>query len=382
MQNSEWYDVKFLESATNLKALIKRSVGRTPSTSIATQIAICIQQGRLFFEAATSAPLQIKPLQLYYGVLAFSKAVVLARNISSLDALIASHGLLDISANNSRVEELKLKVGTRGAFQEFNDAVAALGRIWHFENAMLKWQLKPFDSVQDLDGFQISITEIFSRIPGLSHSFQQTFGSRAKSWPIGLDFHSSGNGQCDLRIDDPELFSDRESLVMLVRKWRTDYSFLNEWSFSEATHAWNKSVLIFQNFNKESHDDLALDSLIQGNDGFVTSRVMLGSQRKWISALEILPPLAGGITLGHQHVIQPINSIYLSEFSLQFLASYLLSSLVRYRPQTWQHAISRSITTDKPADDRSLALVEQFLSEVLSGFPKLVIHAIDYTRLS
>jgi hypothetical protein len=71
---------KLLESATNVRGLLGNSMGRTPSASIAREIAVCIQQGRLFFEAAAVAPIQIMPLQIYYGVVAFAQAVIVARN--------------------------------------------------------------------------------------------------------------------------------------------------------------------------------------------------------------------------------------------------------------------------------------------------------------
>ena len=79
---NDWYDIKFLESATNLRELIGNSTGRKPSAAIAREIAVCIQQGRLFFEAAAEAPIQIKPLQIYYGVVAFAQAVIVELNAS------------------------------------------------------------------------------------------------------------------------------------------------------------------------------------------------------------------------------------------------------------------------------------------------------------
>jgi hypothetical protein len=381
MQDSDWYEIKFLESAANLKGLIKKSLDKVPSTKIATQIGVCIQQGRLFFEAASSAPLQIKPLQIYYGVLAFSRAVVLARKLVPIDTLTASHGLTDVSAHNANIENLAVKIGNRGTFQELNDAVAPLGRIWYFEDSMPKWISNPFSNAESLRGHRIGITDIFSRIPDISRTFERTFGSSPKAWPISLYFHPITTGQCDLRVDDPNLFTDKESLIFLVQKWRREYPFLNQWCFSEASLAWGYSVLIFRNIKKGTLNDLAIETLVQGNNGFSTTHTLMGSQFEWITAFDILPPLSGGITNVAPYAIQPLGSVYLSEFSLQFLASYLLSSLVRYRPQIWQHAISRSFTAETPADDKALAMVEQFLAGVLNDFPKLVVRATDYLRV-
>lgn len=78
--------------------------------------------------------------------------------------------------------------------------------------------------------------------------------------------------------------------------------------------------------------------------------------------------------------MQPINNVNLSEYALQFLGAFLLSSLVRYRPQIWQNAISRSVTAQSPADDGSLSLIEYCLDDVLSGFPEMVVRVMDYQR--
>jgi hypothetical protein len=382
MDNPDWPEIKFLESIDNLKGLIKRSIGRAPSTTIASQIAVCIQQGRLFFEAAASSPLQIKPLQLYYGIIAFSKAIIISRTLKSIDTLVPSHGLSDISTHNSSVEKLILRVRKRGTFQEFNDAVAILGRIWYFEHWMPRYVPKPFSNAADLSGQPIDIMEILSRLPALSHLFGRTFESNSNVLSIQLTFDSTLTTQCVLRIDDPELFTDAASLAALIRRRREQYTFLAKWCFSEAVLAWGKSVLTFRNVDRGSYDDITPESLVRSNVGFSSALELIGAGFKDISAFEILPPLSGGITHANTYAIQPIRSCYLSEFSLQFLASYLLSSLVRYRPQSWQHALSRSSSTKSPTDDRSLALLEQFLSTTLSDFPKLVIHAIDYLRAS
>lgn len=60
MLAADWSSIKFLESTTNLRVLLKRVTGRTPSTQVAREIATCLQQGRLFFEIDASAPLQIQ----------------------------------------------------------------------------------------------------------------------------------------------------------------------------------------------------------------------------------------------------------------------------------------------------------------------------------
>ena len=79
---------------------------------------------------------------------------------------------------------------------------------------------------------------------------------------------------------------------------------------------------------------------------------------------DILPPMVNeGDTLKPKLLtVQPINGAYLSQYSLQYMGMYLLSSLVRYQPQIWVNAI-----TEK---DSILALTELFVSLILNEFPK------------
>ena len=263
---NDWYDIKFLESATNVRQLLGNSMGRTPSASIAREIAGCIQQGRLFFEAAAVAPIQIKPLQIYYGVVAFAQAVIVARNGNSLSTLVRAHGLTDVTPLDAGVEELALDVENSGTFQEFNDAVAPLGRIWYYDSWMPKWHEKPFDAAAGLSDQRIAITDILARVPGLSEKFTQTFGSPSKTIPITLDFGQQNTGNCTLRIDDPVLFADRASLISSIQRLRAAYPFLERWRFAEAVHAWGNSIINFDNFDRRGHDDLSEENLIQANN--------------------------------------------------------------------------------------------------------------------
>jgi hypothetical protein len=339
---------------------------------------VCIQQGRLFFEAAEVAPIQIKPLQIYYGIVAFAKAVVVAKRGESLSTLTRGHGLKDVTPAGSGIEELTLQFENGGTFQEFNDAIAPLGRIWYFENSMPRWFGKPFDLSGDLSRKRISIKDVLSRVPGLSVKYKQTFGSSAASTLVMLHSDSMYTGRHTLRIDDPDPYADGSGLIATIRKWRTAYPFLDQWRFVEATHAWGAGILVFDNAAKDG-DDLA--DLIEGNNsGFTTKHALMKGSTAFGPIPDILPPLSGGYISSHVYSMQPFEGVTLPEYSLQFLGSFVLSSLVRYRPQIWQNAISRSVTAAEPADDRSLSLIEAFLDDVLHSFPMMVVRVIDYQR--
>ncbi len=54
-----WQAHKFLESASNVKVALREVLDRQPNTSLATEIATCLKQERMFFDAAKDAPLDM-----------------------------------------------------------------------------------------------------------------------------------------------------------------------------------------------------------------------------------------------------------------------------------------------------------------------------------
>src|ERR1700730_883248 len=183
--------IKFLESTANLKSIISKSSGRTPSTEIARDISACLQQGRMFFEIAASAPPQIQPLQIFYGMVGFAKAVILARTVSLIATIQQSHGLSDVSSQNAKVEELSLRFQGNGVFAQFNDVMAQLGRINYFDKFSAPLSvLKPFDELSALNADKCSLKDILARIPGLQKLYSKTFSEDAACCGFSLFYHA------------------------------------------------------------------------------------------------------------------------------------------------------------------------------------------------
>src|SRR5260370_29917167 len=95
--------ITFFESSENLRSAVRSRTGRSLSAGTARDATICLQQGRLFFEAARESGLEIRPLQLFYGSLAFAKAVTLVTKNSRLTTLPRSHELRDTTAPAARL---------------------------------------------------------------------------------------------------------------------------------------------------------------------------------------------------------------------------------------------------------------------------------------
>jgi hypothetical protein len=376
----DWHKCRFLESAENLKPLICARVGRTPSTELAREISACLQQGRLFYEAAKNTSLEIRPLEQFYGMSGFAKAIVLSRRLIRLSALPQAHGLRDVSQTGCRLADLTIKIQRRGVFEEFNDVVSPHDRIRYLGNSG-RPHVRYVRSAEAarLAGVQFSMREILSRIPGLEQLFLQTFGEAANTEGISLN-NIITPGHWSIEVSDPELFTDREAIRRIVVRWRTRFPFLNRWRMHSAQHAWGRSLIKFVATDKEGFDEFDQAHFPAGSSGGFSAilNVPPGSPAPPLP-LDRFAPLAGGYTnAAVQYATSPVReNVYLSEFSAHFIALHLLSCLVRYRTSSWSHAISRSATSDYPADDQALALIEKFLELNAEAMPSFVVTVLN-----
>jgi hypothetical protein len=377
MADVDWHKCKFLESAENLKPLVKKRFGREPSSSIAREIAACLLQGRLFYEAAASSPLEIRPLQQFYGMIGFAKAIVVASRLNSLSTLRPAHGLTDISAGNSRIADLQLRIESSGTFQEFNDVVAPLGRLGYIDSGATRWRAVSLPSTNSaaLRGVELSLKEILGRIPRLESLYELTFAEEAQVSIIGLETGYQADADFRIRIDDSQLFADRETLKQIVDRWRGRFPFLNIWRLTSAQHGWGNSIIYFRNVHKLNIAEFSEGYLDYQNGSFQELAVPDDANVRF-SLEEGFHSVAGGYT-GATYAVSPILGLSVSEFSVQYLGLFLLSSLMRYRPQIWTHAISRSIVPGEPADDRALSLIERFLDLNQLEIPEMIVTILN-----
>lgn len=353
------YNLRFLESAENVKESLRRVTGRVPNTDTARGVSVCLQQGRMYIEAANSAPIEIRPLLLFYGMSALAKAVVAGITMRSLSTLAQAHGLHDISENNSRLENLIVRVDGRGTFQEFNDVVCEFDGLNYYENTAKKKITTPTAKSDLFTGVSISLKEIFSRVPKLEDIYQRTFGEVAKTH--GFALHLDGHGErCPviIRVDVSEIWTDRASLQQIVETLRVRFPMLRKWRLNSSQIAWDKSILEFSNTRLNGLSEFDEAGLAQRHGQF---SAVYNEGDPYIDFRTLLDPVAGGMLGGYPAFINPLHGQHICELSLYYMGMYLLSSLVRYRPQIWVHSVSRLSNNDRPADDQALALTEQFM---------------------
>lgn len=376
MAKYDIYELQFLESAENVRRVIHDTYGREPNAKVAKDVSVCIQQGRMFFESASTAAMEIRPLLLYYGMVAFAKAVVAARTLRPLSSLHQGHGLGDISSANSRISELVFEIRASGTFQEFNDVVCkSEGLEYYGQEAMRKTLELPTAASDQLIDTKITLKDVLARLPRLENLYHATFNENAALLPFQLHISGHIEGLVELRVDLPDLFEDLDSLRQIVADVRTKHPDLQHWRFRSAEKAWNNSIITFCNMTP-MQNEFFFENLIESGGG-KTFQVKEMTSGAFIDFRTLLKSVNGDLKKGNPYYfVAPVCGKLISDVSLKYAGMFLLSSLVRYRPLIWVHSVSRYSSQDNPADDQALALIEKFMNNVQRGFPNIVLRLL------
>ncbi len=364
----EWTKIAFLESSANLKTLIERMTGRKPSSGICQDVGVCIQQGRLFFESAEQSRIEIRPLLLFYGTMAFAKAGAMGKRLRRMSDLSQSHGVRDVSAIGSKVHETTVRIDDRrGTFHDFNDEAATFNEYRYYGPNMVRRVVflpSAADSIKLL-GVAPTLKVILSRIPQLRDLYEGTFQEFSKSASVTVEEHHEGQFQIGVHVS--ARITSRDELRGVIRQVRERFPALRQWRVIRASQTRTGSFVQFANVTviEKELDESALRET-DGSFSLIGQPFANSADILKTPAAQLLSPCSMRGSL-----ISPTGSHYLSEVALHYLGMFLLSSLVRYRPTTWVHAIRRSVTSVNPADDRALALTEEFMvwhSRVMSEF--------------
>ena len=372
--------LRFLESIENIRALTVLRTGREISSSRAREITSCIQQGRLFFETAEESPLEIRPLIQFYGALGFAKAIVLGHQLRAMATMSKGHGLRDVSTPGARITELAARVENQGTFAEFNDSMAALNRVRYIDAethpASAAVEAAPTATIS---AHTLTLRDVLSRTPGLSKLYRSTFSEPSLSESLDVLYYSRHDDYWTIRLVDDERFDSRDSLKAIVIRWRDRFPYLEKWRVIEASPAWGASYITLANLDRSEIDDLDAENLVENEPSHYTSAAR-GAPPANLARLPLahsLPGVGSGPSGEGLFAIAPVGTAYLSEFSLAYVGLFLLSSLVRYRPDTWTHSLSRTALQDRPVDDQAIALVHAFLEQSQTIFPSLVVRTLN-----
>lgn len=372
----DWHKIKYYESTENLKHHFKSLIGRTISTTLAQDISIWLNQGRLFYQSAAGAPLEIRPLLIFYGMMAFAKAITIARSLKSSNTLTPSHGLKS-NKGAQKMEDLSAKIEATGTFQGFNDNINSIQKISCYKNSLLEFIYAPTARSSELFNMKFSLKDILSRIPGLEDLYEETFHSEAKV--LKSSYYNFREDLSQICYSMPVFIKNRKisklSFIDFIRNLRASYPFLNNWCFDNLTFQVSEHVILFYSACTSAGSDIAEENLIEYERG-IRSKIDFRKESHFHPLEDIIAPGAGVLQNQTPYFIAPFNNLYIAEASYYYLGMFVLSSAVRYQPHIWVHALTGSSHNNMPPDNAILALIERFLDLSLIEFPKIILASL------
>lgn len=306
-----WRRLSAYESGDLVRQLLKERHGRSPNADKSAEVAAHVAQGRQFFEAATDAGSLTRPLLLYYGVLALSRAIVLSADVSRRECTLnGAHGLSalgwgeTLAKGMDRVPEIQVTI-TGGTFSELAVATSNVERSlvygYHrLRRPVLQHGAEGFDP--NANQVRISLKETLARLPDLTDLYQLTFGALSACHPAYIQVHH------DIQTD---------YYLLQTRRGLADVDHIR------------KAFGLHSEVSIEADDYYHPVGQVSG--------------LKFVIHNELSPPSMRRHTLpikndrfGLPYVVEPLDGDQsLSTLSLLFIVSYAMGMLVRYHPSQW-----------------------------------------------
>jgi hypothetical protein len=374
------YELKLLESIDRLRDLLAKNSGRSISLRIASDISVCLQQGRAFFESAERSSLEISPLLIFYGMFAFSKAVILSRALTTLDTLPQSHGLRDVTEHSARLDEAKIRIDEKGTFQKLNDSVRELEGLIIFDNFEESIIRKPTCLSDELSGKTIQLRDILARIQSIQQVYLATYDEEPKVFGCNLFAVEKDDNIITFGISLNKKLSDVEAVKKEVNNLRSKFPFLDNWTIRTANSYGSSSSIEFFNISHSGKDEFCEDWF---TDKILKEPYVLIPKSNDIrnsNIYEYVDPIVGVLNKSGAYntaLIKKILGLSVSEMTLYYIGMFALGSLVRYRPNQWVNSIRKIPRSDNIIDDRAMTLIENFIDDSLKVYPRMVANAIN-----
>lgn len=356
-----WASLSVYESTELVQRFAEERIGRRPNSTKAREIAAHFSQGREYFRSAAGSGELVRPLILYYGVVALARgaALFLDREKSKL---VAGHGLDavgwgDLLANPAAVPDLQVAVAASGTFAELARTVG------NHEWARIRTEGGP--GVADArvpgpevrPGTTLTVKEILGQIPDVAELYGRTFAEhsrrlRCEVLITGLPEHRG------------EVPPDQE-----VRR-----------------HAWLGLVPQSRSlgFPREGWaEDLVSNGRLSytGNEGFLhfasePNRAAVGRlfELHYDAGSENYPRLELPVTTlpsGEEYLKLPTDGgVVLSTLLALHLVAYAAGMLVRYHPGYW------AMLTGRTKGDSIAPVLSVAVSAVEERYPSLILEAI------
>lgn len=313
-----------MSSIANVESVLngKTSSGRTThwtaaeASKAAPEISACVRQADEYFRAARYVGLPTRPLLLFYGAHALSKAAILA-NDSSLDLRSLSyHGLntRSTTANEPQRHILQAYVDDPSSWAlEDEFAVSHAGVLPHLSRVS--------GDVEINQGQVFRFKEVARVIPDLSDLFAR---------------HYSESSHCIYLYAGPAVEDDGHLHIYFSGKSHQEIASV----FPEFRSGFEPLFMHddFPGYKKADAADIAFGSCEHG-------------------------------TIAGQYFVRPLSSGMHKSMPILFVAIFILSNVVRYKPAFWMDVIEGRTSG-------SISVAESLCNVFERRFPNDVLDAI------
>jgi len=332
-----WSKLSLFLSHDILKRRYQDRHGRDLSAAKAKEIISHLEQARQYFTSAQSAGVLAGPLEQYYGVLAFSRAIILYLNPSLREtSLKPGHGLHAHLPSDGSVEDIQLEV-RGGTFDELLDATGNFELATYDDHTagIMIPNLK--QAVRTLPrpptGSTFSLLDLLGRIPELRQHFEEALLRPALCYA----------GYVHLLMG-----------ALSVTIWRQKYE-----------------LPALEILRDQLKIDRSASAMVSPNESAVfTVQLSVGN-----SAGDFLPSMFTSRSGEHFLVERFPGGWALSEIASYFAASHVLSMLVRYYPSRWASMVNHE------KGDHLLPVLERMRTLIQSEFARLVMWVLEETPL-
>lgn len=179
-----WPSLSLYESPELVRRLAKQRTGRSPNTTKAREISAHFAQGREYFRSAAGTGELVRPLVLYYGVVALARGAVLFLDTAK-SKLEAAHGLDasgwdDILTQPYTLPDAEVRIGAKGTFAELARVAGNIERVRvQAENSpgVANAQSPGSGLTPDVT---LTLKEILGQIPDIVALYERTFSEHSR----------------------------------------------------------------------------------------------------------------------------------------------------------------------------------------------------------
>lgn len=311
------------ESSTLVRRRYKEFHGGSLNDAKAKEISSAFAQARNYMTAASISDRTVRPLLVYYGVLGYSRALILFRNIYTKESkLDGSHGLSvcewgdELNKEGGSVANLKLVIAKTGTFVELLQATENVSFLR--QNSSRPNLRLPLNAPKA--GGIIKFGELALRIPELDE-YTKRWLSQCLS--IRLTVEKEKENKKILRTSSS--MSEMEIKEVLGRGW--------EPHASKGTGLWQSDSWQFS---------------------------------------AMLTDCTGSFDVGDLVAVPPFsNDIEISKLGCVFIGAYALGMLARYFPSRWSDMLyNRRL-------DECLPTIFGLLNHIENELPRFIIEFLE-----